>query len=426
MREYCNKLFDQAIDLLVNKFGLTTLSLAIFSKSRIFYVFNNESPPVMCLTDLGNHQYIWKINATVISTLHINEIAWICLHECLHYILEHLKIMKLFKSRKTFGIAADIIVNDVMGESFKEMVDEEYFKTFKFECYTGPNTLGVLSTDMSVQEVYDKVLVLDANDKIENHEEQLKNHESWNDVDSNSPNANEFFPPTSASGDNDIITQQEVINKTGSKSGIGGVSQLVGEARARFNFARVFIDLTGRSMLRGSDDDIESSWLTRNRSTISLPTSMGILPGLYMGPDKKYVLDIFLDVSGSVSAEQINMFATFINLIPRSKWIVRAHTFNTVVNSDIKLDDNGKIIELKTGGGTSFNAIANFILTSVPCPDNVIVITDGEDRLDNTLIKNPNHWTWIIDNDNEQYKQFIISLPGKHFRFRSIAKEMSK
>jgi predicted metal-dependent peptidase len=176
--------------------------------------------------------------------------------------------------------------------------------------------------------------------------------------------------------------------------------------------------------MRNTDDDIGNSWLRRPRAMISLNPNNGCLPGTIMEPQKRYRIDLFIDVSGSVTDEQCQFFANFANLIPRNKWEVHIHSFNTEVHGDIELSKDGRIVNLKTGGGTSFDAVARFVLTANPTPDNVVVVTDGEDKLDSSLVHNHNAWSWIIDND--RYDEVSRDFIGKVFSMKSITKELRK
>jgi len=437
MEEKTKELFSQAVDIIINQLGLANIALSIFSERNIAYV--TDKPSIMALGIVGSGEYLWKINIVNCSQLHPNELAWIITHECLHYILQHVKMGKLFRNHHCANIAMDIIVNDLMKEVFLEAVNEDFFKVFKYEYYTGPNTLGLLSCDMELEDVYRKVMLMPhPPDELDN---QLDNHEYHNSDSPHLDNAGEDLGRmfTNDPGNEDAdgngskssvppLTQEDVKRKPAGYGTARGDGQLVGLARAVFNFGKVFVKLTGKKLLRGSDDDLESTWLKRPRAMISLDPNKGMLPGIKMEPSKKNIIDVFIDVSGSVTPEQCSFFANFVNFIPRKKYMVRFHSFNTEVHSDIEVDSRGKIVNIKCGGGTSFSAVARFILTEIPTPDNIVVVTDGFDKLDNSLIKNPNQWCWIVDCVPSNLKTIAseAGLIGKIFSLKEISKELSK
>lgn len=435
LEEKTKEVFGQAIDIIINKLGLANIALSIFSERNIAYV--TDKPSLMALGIVGNGEYLWKINITNCSQLHPNEMAWIIVHETLHYILQHVKMGPLFRNHYCANISMDIIVNDLMKEVFLEAVDESFFKVFKYKYYSGPNTLGLLSCDMGLEDIYRKVMLMPhPPDELEH---QLDNHECHNSdsphLDSAGEDLGRMF--TNDNGDDaddrgsksstPPLTQEDVKRKPAGYGTDRGDGQLVGLARAVFNFGKVFVKLTGKKLLRGSDDDLESTWLKRPRAMISLDPNKGMLPGIKMEPSKKNVIDVFIDVSGSVTPEQCNFFANFVNFIPRKKYVVRFHSFNTEVHSDIEVDSQGKIVNIKCGGGTNFDAVARFVLTETPTPDNIIIVTDGEDKIDNSLVKNINQWTWIVDS---HYKLDEVikdaQLFGKIFTLKEITKELSR
>ena len=433
-KEKTKDIFNQAVTIIIEKLGLANIALSIFSERSIVYVY--DEPPTMSLCIVGGGKYLWKINATNCSTMHPNEIAWVILHECLHYILKHIQMWPLFRNKKAANIAADMIVNDLAFEVIKDVVGEDFFKPFKYNFYSGINTIGVITCNMTLEEAYKRVMLLPQ--PPEELPAQLGNHDPHNSdapcLDKASDDLGRMFTDTPDGGSSDgkkegahnnpTLTQEQV-QRVGAGSDVERRgNQVVGVARAIFNFSKIFVKLTGKKLLRGSDDDIGNTWLKKPRAMISLDPLKGTLPGIRTEPQKRYFLDLFIDVSGSVTAEQCAFFANFVNFIPRKKWEVRIHSFNTSVHSDIAVDPNGKIVNLKTGGGTSFDAVARFVLTETPTPDNIIVVTDGEDELNQTLIKNPNQWAWVVDNSS-RFEEIKTSLVGRVYSLKSISKELS-
>lgn len=432
-KEKARETFNQAIDIIINKLGLANIALSIFSERNIVYIY--DEPPIMALCLVGGKRYLWKINAENCATMHPNEIAWVIIHECLHYILRHIEMWPLFRNKHSANIAADLIVNDLAAEVLRDIVDESFFDTFKYEFYTGPNTLGMITCDMALEEVYKKVMLLpqppeDLPNQLDNHDQHNPEAPGLEEVGQELGKMFTESPEDKLYGKGDDkqapLSQEEVNRKSAGYGQIRGDGQLVGMARAIFNFNKIFIKLTGKKLLRGSDDDINNTWIRRPRATISIDPANGVLPGTMMGPQKKSIIDLFIDISGSISPEQCSFFANFVNLIPRNKWEVRIHSFNTEVFSDIEINDKGKIVNLKAGGGTSFDAVARFVLTERPSPDNIVIVTDGEDVLNKSLISNPEKWSWIIDTDNSRFLEIKETLIGRIFQMKDITKEMTK
>ena len=424
MVERTKEVFNKSVSVIIDDLGLANIALSVFSERNIIYV--TEKPPIMSLCLTGRGEYLWKINVTNCYTLHPNEFAFIILHECLHYILKHIQIGHLLRNRVARNIAADMIVNDLLVEVIKESeVNENFYDQFQYSFYSGINTIGVNTCEMTLEEVYKKVMLLPT--PPEELSSQLDNHEEHDPDSPNVENASDRLIDSFTNNNNNPpeINQQD-IERRGAGTGVNRQGhQLIGLARAIFNFSKVFFKLTGKKLMRGTDDDIGNSWVRRPRAMISLNPNNGMLPGTMMEPQKKHRIDLFIDVSGSVTDEQCQFFANFVNLIPRSKWIVHVHSFNTEVHNDIEIDSKGKIVSLKTGGGTDFSAINRFILTAAPIIDNICVVSDGEDKLDPSSVKDPDKWTWIIDNPS-RFREISLQLPGKVFSMNSITKELRR
>lgn len=101
---------------------------------------------------------------------------------------------------------------------------------------------------------------------------------------------------------------------------------------------------------------------------------------------EEYKIAIFVDVSGSISQEQVSRFMAVINRAPKSVTMV-GHTFDCYVHEwDMKGPMPG-------GGGTDFHAVVTHGEELKPKPDAFVVLTDG--YCSEPSPRNPKRWMWI-------------------------------
>jgi len=123
-----------------------------------------------------------------------------------------------------------------------------------------------------------------------------------------------------------------------------------------------------------------------------------------------------LDVSGSIGAGDANRFVSLAMTIPRDRVKVFPCVFQENYQK-IDLDDP----KFRQGGGTNFNAIANFINNEVKpelkgkSPKAVVVITDGQADMAPNLWPAPEErdgWLWLISPADRSRGARVIANVG--------------
>jgi predicted metal-dependent peptidase len=417
--------FNKAIEYIITKIKLIDFSLTVFNEASIQFVGYNfishkdDNIPLMALI-YNRGRFTLLINEKTCAFLSTEEFAFLLLHETLHYIFKHPFLHIIFKQPMAVNIAADLIVNDIIKSIIRESQIEwcDFIKKFEHGYLFGDKLIEKDCSTMAFEDVYNMVTQFPS-DMIPDEELNLiklthDQQEKLSNISTNDRLQNEMDAL-----DNILNQSNDEDNKNiAHGSGYGNDSStLLENIKTRFKYNTICKKLLGKTLLRGGDADGKQrkSWQSQPKSRLSLPMSYGIMPAFHRNNGNKHVIYFYLDISGSVTDAQINLFVNLVNNIPSNKYVIKTFVFDISVK-EISLEN---LNELDTGGGTSFDAIVTHVKSQTKEPDNIIIITDGESIIRQET-PSPKKWRWIIDNSNTYFSHCQKYLPGQCFHMAKL------
>lgn len=353
---------------------------------------------------------------TDITTWHFNKDWWpklndymqtfVIAHECLHQILEHPLRGSQFENKLVANFAADIIVNDMLIETYgfdKSRIEDGLFSsTFK------------LPSGKSFEYYYQKLMEKTSKEVKGKGNETLDSHVTWGE--SGEVTTQEIAEQIANSPDLTTEEKKECLeelnkienmisSKQAGKSAGGGYIKLLEKFHPKKRWISI-IKKWNRSSLSEKEGE---SWVKEERRFQHLNHHRLLLPGKEAKRDKnKISIVLYLDTSGSC----LNFAKVFYQValsIPRSHFDVKMYGFSTDVYEII----DGKLLGF---GGTSFSIIEHHLSFMPKYPKAVFIVTDGYGNKVSPAF--PERWHWFL---TEEHTLSYIPSKSKVFNVKDFA-----
>lgn len=299
-------------------------------------------------------------NPDFLNSLSTDEVVFVLLHELLHITLDHLG-RKNKRNHKKFNIAADVVVNDILVASGYTYNNLPLISGKMFE---------IDGTMHSVEEVYEKL-------PIDVKEVYVDNHGFWSDE--NREGIKKIL--------NDAYEQ-------GSSSSSYLINRMIeGSLKSKTNWREILLNI-----LKQNEKDYTYQKVDNRFGDILLPT----FNESELNLDNVWLL---VDVSGSMNDNDVlNAYSEINRLISSfESFKLDVSFFSTFVTKPKEVTNKRELKDtfksMKSGGGTSFDVIFDYLPNLKKLPVAIIVITDGYARFpDKSKAKNVPVF-WAINND---------------------------
>lgn len=358
--------------------------LAILNKKHFAFIgsmlYKLKVEPELSIKDVcldGSHSTI-RVNPFWFTKLSPEESASMLAHEVMHYALQH-DIRRGNRIPSLYQKAADQVVNNMLMDfGFKLPSDIEVDRRYQNQ-----------NTDIVYKQIYDE---------WENEQEEPDNNNSGeNDLPEEQP------PVTNKQQNqrNRDINQSDLADKASGGRGISNSNEVFKQLFEDINTGK----LNWKLILAEHFNELtqgEPSYYDLDRRMLSLD---------YYEPINESTntinrVALALDVSGSVSQEQIQIFLQEIRAIIEQlnpeKISVMTFNHRIVDVFEFNQGDDLSSIQINIGGGTDFEPIFEHYNKPENIPEFLIVFSDLEVWWDN--VKQPKYHTTFIcfDNPKEQ------------------------
>ena len=317
-------------------------------------------------TDGRNFYY----NTRFIKMLRPREVEFLFGHEVLHCVYDHLD-RRVDRDPRLWNIACDYAVNADLKEhrvgEFITTVDALYDPKYKGQ-----------SSEEIYDELYENAEKIDIEDLVE---KLLDEHiDGKGNGEGNGEDGEEGKGPPNISEEERkqirdeikeaVIKAAQISDAGDIPSGVKRLVQQLTEPKLDWND---LIEITMQSTIK---DDFTFQRVSRKGWHVD-----AVLPGMNFG--KEIDIAVAMDLSGSITEEQIRDFLSQIRAVSETFDCFKIHlfTFDTdVYNSRVYTNDNFDEIdeyELIGGGGTEYTAIFKHLKDNNIEPEKLIVFTDG-------------------------------------------------
>jgi predicted metal-dependent peptidase len=336
-------------------------------------------------------------NSRFIQKLNKKEVEFLVAHEVLHIVYDHFgrrgeREPRLWNIANDYAVNADLRKHKV-GEfitSVPCLYDHKYENKSSEEIY---------------QILYENADKIDINDLLDM---LLDDHLDGDDSDDQSGNDKDGNDKKSGKGRPRLSAEEREQIRQELKSAIVTAAQTASAGSIPAGVERLVKEITNptlnwRELLQTvltSTVKNDYSWLRPSRRSWHIDA---ILPGLK--PGEEIEVDVALDVSGSISDEQVKRFLGEIAGIMEAFDSYRIHVFSfdtSVYNPQDFTSEN--LDDINTydpmgGGGTDFTVIFDHLKKNNRTPARLIVLTDGYPN-GSWGDENYTDVTWIIHGNN--------------------------
>lgn len=341
-------------------------------------------------------------NQSFLNGLNIEELAFVCSHECLHVILNHgVRLQGL--DMEIAGKAADVCINELLLKYFGFSRSMPIITSLPICLISNvfPNAKPGQVQPFREFEYYYNLLL-----------QSGEGGGSGKIIDEHGDIPCDMMEEIA---DEINKLSKEEVEKLAKviKVGDSGAYEMI-QSSLVFKPTKTWEKVIREWTVKAYREKMMNQWRVTNRrfSVIEQYTDL-LIPSDYEVDEKKAEkidLAFFMDISGSCYNESEKFFAS-AKTIPRDKFIIDAYAFNTEI---IKIDLYGD--KLPSGGGTSFHQLEEHLLKQSVYPSAVFVLTDGEGS--NVSPKFPNRWHVFLTTD---YKDCFPSTVNFH-KFEDVMK----
>ena len=378
-----------------------------FAYALLFHkIKENSKIETMCVKyDRIKKEYYLEYNPTFVESLKFNELLGALCHEVLHCILLHLhqgfkivqKVSFDIKNGKTklslktiktlINISQDLVINSILIKNGFTLPKGVIIPQFdEYTLIFGDREIVI--EDISKKnfeeifyEIYEKVK--DLNIEYSYDYQDLEDYEEATDEKEISEKENE------------ILTEASQISKVIGKEPLG-IERLVDFAYGnKINWKKLL-----KKYINGYFPS-SLTWQKPNKKYEKV-----ILPSIDKKLGKALVI---VDTSGSISDKELNEFLSEIYSLLRNRARIRLLTHDYEVQNDVEIRnvEELKKVEIKGGGGTSFNNVAKYIHEKKIKYKAIFWLTDGYGDKINKKYKLDN-LVWILckDGSDEIVKKY--------------------
>ena len=388
IRERTVTLFREAVRFIISDLDFPNFSLQVFNENNVV-IDMDTTKPMASVTHYKGDTRLW-LCAPRFSVLSTETAAFILLHETLHYALDHAKIYPTYENRLAFNLAADAIVNDILVEVLSPVVTrDDIVKEFK--PIWGDKLFGFNCSEENLDKLYEILLEREELPTPEPHKLSDSDDDAFHSQMADS------FKGGGESANNSRPAHRELSSDLEAQK---EVELTITKMKLKLKQQKLVMKVFNKSIAKQLDHSAYSySWVRMPKSRVALPLQDGMLPDYVRAPEQKpnpHVV-IYIDVSGSVTDKETGLFINLLRALLTTDWNIEAFLFTTkIVPFPLDKLEEG-VISCK-GGGTKFNVVFEHVAAMKKMPDNVAIITDGEDRrLDIALAPYHNRWTWILN-----------------------------
>lgn len=316
---------------------------------------------------LDGHNSTIKINPSWFNSLTPEYASSMLAHEVLHYSLQH-DIRRGNKEPQLYQKACDEVVNNMLMDfGFKLPMDIEVNRNYQ---------------NQSLEQVYKQVFA-------EHQQQDPDNSGSGgNDLPENQP----ALTNHQQNQRNRDLNQSEMADKASSGMGIGNSNEAFKQLFKEINEGKI----NWKQLLAEHFNELtqgEPSYHDLDRRMLSL----GYYEPVNESENTCHRVAVALDVSGSISEEQIHIFLQEIKAIAESlnPELISVMTFNTglVDVLEFKQGDDLSEIPLNIGGGTDLEPVFQYYNEPENLPEFLVVFSDLE--VWGIPAKPKYHTTWI-------------------------------
>lgn len=369
----------------------------IFNKmmSRGHIVFSGNAKTIQI--SYADKYFLLEINKKFWDGSTIQQKMFYIGHEFLHLVFGHLYRMNFIQNNDAYNVAADIVVNHFLINSFN----------FSRENVDGNNILCWLDTVFSEEEIKSGILAGQSaeyyynilkdrtisSSSFDNHIPSSMTKEEFNeilkDIYGDSPNAEE------------INELKGIIKQGGTTAGntIGSfVEQYNFDYKPKRKWENLIKELSIQELKITEKDNYQ--WRVKNRRMVLIPDEL-LLPTIKETDSLSNDIDkidvyLFLDTSPSCEHLKVRFIKAALSL-PKNNFEVHAKSFATAVHN---IDLYTTPIKIRSGYGTFFHIMEEAIQSDIKknvikkYPSLVFVITDGYGN--NITPEYPARWFWFL------------------------------
>jgi predicted metal-dependent peptidase len=371
------------------------------------YIFNTGMPvfvedPQLCPTSAVTFNMITKCikyfwNTSFFDSLKDEEIKFVMIHETLHLKLNHLMWSRHMRYPEVWNIACDAVINDMIVNNFKDVKVPEWV-------VTGQKAVGQDCSNLSAEKVYNMLLDnatfitikinglsgdgdgqgdgdgdgADYEITVNGDCQNADDHSGWNDIPAE--RIDQIAKEVEKAFSND---KQQKTRGDGSSVG----DRLVYKKKNEFSLRRYVKNIVSRRV----DEEFTENWRRFNPKMATIYPDV-ILPYSLLTEARNTIeLTFMVDVSGSVPDFLLDEFVAIARYHAKDH-DVKTCSFDTAVHEF----DLRTMTKIPGGGGTSFQAIVDWMVAKKPDYDAVFVLTDGYGgNIDASKI-NAAKWFWVI------------------------------
>lgn len=379
MLELASKDLDFWSDLNKIKIGLNEYNPIFYSLVQMGEAYLDDSISTLCVTyNEEGYSIDWRINKDFWNTLDVKQKTFFVAHECLHFLLDHGARLDLTK--KVSGIAADIVVNEMLLSVFnfkKEDLKDLYYQLCLVETIDNNMDYG-RPVEYYVQWLQEKEDLIKNFDGPSNHVKPLK--KEVKDLIDKKIVKKIKLKTENLSKEERKKMKKGLFGLEGHGDLVGGLSKVVGNISKSSNNKWIRVIKEKVKSFKTSD-----SWSALNRRTAFLDSEVFIPTEAENSfKTEKVNLLFYIDSSGSCW-DFVDAFVRAANSLPKIYFNAQVFSFDV----DVYPFSDKTVFG---GGGTSLRAVVEHAETQKF--DAVFVLTDGEGTP--AFPKKPKKWSWFL------------------------------
>jgi len=396
------------------------------------YIFNTGMPvfiedPKLCPTAAVTYNLITKCvkyfwNISFFDTLQAEEIKFVMIHETMHLLLGHPLWSRHMKFKEIWNIACDAVINDLIVKDFKDVSLPDWV-------ITGQKCVGQDCSGLSAEKVYDMILQNATFFTISINGVSVNPDDVGDEDDGAGEEGNEpkytiefnedFNNADDHTGWTDIPTEriEQIVKQTknifdstnqkknrGTEESIG--DRLVYKKKNQFSLRRYIKNIVAHKV----DEEFTENWRRYNPKMATVYPDI-ILPYSLLSENKNIIdLTFMIDVSGSVPNFLIDEFVAIARQHAKDHDCTTC-SFDTAVHKfDLRTME-----KIPGGGGTSFEAVVDWVVKENSKYDIVFVLTDGWGGPIDPKLIDIKKWFWVISpNGSVVDKSYGVSVKIPH------------
>jgi hypothetical protein len=346
----------------------------------------------------SGHYIDFLFNKTFWNSIDEYERLFVISHEILHVFLNHGVRSKDFENKSKLNIALDLVVNNLLLNSFG--FEKDKLKTLGNKICTIENVFGK-DSDISPSKSFEFYLsILKDEEYVMLDDHSFLEGISGKDIKEILEKISESMTDNEKKHIKNIIDSH--LQNDDKTAGVGS-SNIFVVSKVKYNPKKKWETVIKNWSKKAIDYKLTDQWIKENRRFASLNKNIFLPTEGEVEDYEKSKIDVwfFQDTSGSCQSF-IDRFFGAAKSLPKERFNIKMHCFDTKVFETTL--ESGKLYGF---GGTSFSVLEQYIQSyiskkSIPYPRAIFVITDGYG--DQINPQYPSRWHWFLSTG---YKNLI-------------------